>query len=72
MKVSLEGSVDAVADPNGGYLIMSSKLKGVNAFVKLSWPREDLESVISDQTGKGRTPRFHHLFFIDLTAADHV
>ena len=55
MKVSLEGSVDAVADPNGGYLIMSSKLKGVNAFVKLSWPQKALELGISGQAGKGRT-----------------
>jgi len=38
MKLSSEGLVESVA-PNGGLLIMSSKLQGVNAFVKLSWPR---------------------------------
>ena len=55
MKVSLEGSVDAVADPNGGYLIMSSKLKGVNAFVKLSWPQGGVESGFSSKLARSPT-----------------
>lgn len=38
MKLSSEGLVESTCR-QVGLLIMSSKLRSVNAFVKLSWPR---------------------------------
>ncbi len=72
MKLSSEGLVES-ATPDGGLLIMSSKLQGVNAFVKLSWrPRFRLRTKAKPRQGERVSRRLKSLLFINLITTGHV
>lgn len=63
--------MQAVTAGNGDYLIMSSKLEGVNAFVKLSWPPPQPQGEARQRLAKMGDKDFQ-AFFINLTISDHV